>query len=453
MINIKTDSRMVVPGDTFVAIKGNTVDGHDYIEKAIKNGATTIVCENNQIYNVKTINVSSSKEYLNAYLIKNYAQKINRLKLVALTGTNGKTTTAYMTYELLRKLNIKCAYIGTIGFYYNDIYEKTLNTTPDILATYNYLLKAQESGCTIAIIEASSIGLYEGRLNGLNFDIAVFTNLTHDHLDFHKNMHNYMEAKKLLFNTLKDDGISILNSDDKYYENFITKNTITYGFKNADIKCTKHDILYKNFSYEYKGKTYDMASPLFGKYNVYNVMASVGILSSLGISLDKINKYYALIEKPSGRINTLNYKSNTIIIDYAHTPDGIKQVLSSVSNMQKGHIYVVFGCPGNRDRQKRPLMGKAVQKYADFFILTDDDPHDEDERQIVKDTLKGITTDKFEVIIDRKKAITKAFNMLKENDILLILGKGHENEIIIKDKRIKHNDLEFIQKLIAEKEK
>lgn len=448
MINIKTDSRKVLPNDIFVAIKGNTVDGHQFIDSAIKNGATTIVCENNEKYSVKTINVSSSKEYLEKYLEKNYANKLNKLKLVGITGTNGKTTTAFMTYELLRKLKIKCAYIGTIGFFYNDKFEKTLNTTPDILSTYNYLLKAQEEGCEIVLIEASSIGLEENRLYGLKFTIASFSNLTHDHLDFHHNMHNYMESKKILFNNLKTNGIAILNKDDKYYKNFISKNTLTYGFKDSDILCIKHDKTYENFSYSYKNKIYNISTKLFGKYNAYNIMCSIGILISLNINIDKINKLYPSLDKPDGRINIINYKTNKIIVDYAHTPDGMKQVLSSAANLSSGKTYVVFGCPGNRDRRKRPSMGKIAQKYADYFFLTDDDPHDEDEMQIINDTLKGITKDNYEVIVDRKKAITKAFKKLKENDTLLILGKGHENEIIIKDKRIKHNDIEFVNSLI-----
>lgn len=447
-MNIKTDSRAVKPGDTFVALKGHTVDGHDYIEKAIANGATCIVCSNGKTYSVKTINTPDTEEYLKKLLIKEYRNKINALKLVAITGTNGKTTTAYMTYSLLRKLDIKCAYIGTIGFYYNDKFEKTLNTTPDILNLYSYLLKAIDEGCEIAIIEASSIGLVEDRLAGLKFDIGVFTNLTHDHLDFHKNMTKYMEAKQILFNNLKDDGISIINTDDKYGKNYITKNTLTYGFNNTDIMCIKTDDIYKSFTYSYKNKEYDLTSHLFGKYNIYNIMASIGILLSLGISINDINSNYALLEKPAGRINILEYKTNKIIIDYAHTPDGMKQVLSAAANLSTGKTYTVFGCPGNRDRKKRPLMGKMAQKYSDYFILTDDDPHNEDEMQIVGDTIKGITTDKYEVIIDRKKAITKAFSLLKENDTLLILGKGHENAIIIKDQRIEHNDLAFVQDLI-----
>ena len=447
-MNIKTDSRLVKNGDTFIAIKGYTVDGHDYIEKAIENGASCIVCSNNKTYSVKTINVKDTKEYLENYLIDNYAHKINKLKLVAITGTNGKTTTAYMTYELLRKLNIKCAYIGTIGFYYNDHFEKTLNTTPDMLTLYNYLLTAIANECQIVIIEASSIGLVEDRLKGLKFDIATFTNLTHDHLDYHKTMTKYREAKQILFQNLKENGLSIVNTDDKYSKYFLTQNHLTYGFNDSDIKCLKTDNIYTSFTYSYQNKEYNLTSVLFGKYNIYNIMASIGILLSLGINIEDINKNYATLEKPKGRIEILEYGTNRIVIDYAHTPDGMKQVLTSAANLTSGKTYVVFGCPGNRDRQKRPIMGKIVEKYADYFIVTDDDPHNEDEEQIINDILKGIKNNNHEVLIDRKKAITKAFSLLKENDTLLLLGKGHESNIIIKDKLIPHNDIEFVQNLI-----
>ena len=450
MINIKTDSKQVVPGDTFVAIKGNIVDGHKFIEEAIKNGASKVIVSNNKSYPVETINVKNTTKYLNDYLVKNYSKLFKSIKFIGITGTNGKTTTGFMTYQLLRKTNNKVAYIGTIGFFCNDDFEKTLNTTPDILATYNYILKAKEKGCNIIILEASSIGLMEGRLNGIKFDAAVFTNLTHDHLDYHKNMKDYLQAKLILFNNLKPKGIAITNIDDKYGKNFIGPNTLTYGFTDADIKCIRHDDVFSNFTVLYNKKEYTISSPLFGKYNVSNVLASVGILITLGIDINTISKYYPKLSIPTGRINTINYKTNKIIIDYAHTPDGVKQVLSAAIHLSKGKTYVVFGCPGNRDRAKRPMMGRIVNKYADYFIITDDDPHYEDEQRIINDITKNLVSDKYEVIIDRKKAITKAISLLKENDILLILGKGHEDDIIIKNQRIPHNDLQFVNDLVSQ---
>ncbi len=449
MINIKIDSRHVVPGDTFVAIKGSIVDGHNYIEQAIKNGATKVIVSNNKKYSVETVNVKDTDKYLNDYLVKTYSHLFKDIKFVGITGTNGKTTTGFMTYQLLRKVDVKVAYIGTIGFFYNDTFEKTLNTTPDILALYNNLLTAKDNGCTVVILEASSIGLVEGRLNGIQFDAAVFTNLTHDHLDYHKNMHDYMEAKQILFNNLKPTGTAITNVDDKYGINFVGPNNLSYGFKESDIHCIKHDKVFRNFTYQYKGEKYDISSPLFGRYNVSNVLASIGILITLNVDLKAISKYYSSLKIPTGRINTIDYKTNKIIIDYAHTPDGIKQVLSAAVHLTTGKTYVIFGCPGNRDKTKRPIMGRIVNKYADYFIITDDDPHYEEEMDIINQITKGLVSNKYEIIVDRKKAIQKGLSLLKENDILLILGKGHENAIVIKDKEIPHNDLEYVNELIA----
>jgi len=450
MIKIQINSRLVRPGDTFVAIKGNVVDGHNYVEDAIKNGATTVVVSNKEKYNVKTIKVKNTSKYLKDYLVKKYAKSFKDLKIIGLTGTNGKTTTAYMTYQLLRKVGINVAYIGTIGFYYNDEFEKTANTTPDILSLYNNLFKAKEKGCQIVIIEESSIGLKEGRMAGLKFDAAVFTNLTHDHLDYHKTMKEYMIAKLELFRNLKKHGTAIVNIDSRYGKFFtVKKRTITYGFKDATIRCKKHDESYSNITYVYNGNTYELQSPLFGKYNIYNAMASIGILLTLGIDIEKINEYYPTLEAPKGRINIIDYKTNKIIIDYAHTPDGLKQVLTSASKLTSGKTYVVFGCPGNRDRAKRPIMAKIADKYSDYFIITNDDPHYEDEMQIINDAIKGLESDKYDIIIDRKKAISKGIKLLKKDDTLLILGKGHEDSIIIKDKEIPHNDEKYVKEVIA----
>lgn len=448
MINIEINSKLIKKGDTFVALKGTITDGHKYIQNAIDNGATTVVVSNSKTYSVNTINVDNTDDYLTNLLVEKYAKEFEDLKIIGITGTNGKTTIGYMTYQLLRKLKMKVAYIGTLGFYYNDQKESTLNTTPDILSLYKYLIKAKEEKCNIVLIEASSIGLYENRMKGLKFDAAVFTNLTHDHLDYHKNMRNYMLAKKILFNNLKENGLSIINNDDKYKSNFITPNTITYGFENDDITCVEYNDDYSEFKCVYKEELYSIKSPLFGKYNIYNTMAILGILIHLNVNIQKACKLLEKLTPPPGRINIIDYNTNKIIIDYAHTPDGIKQVLNSAKHMQPGKVYVIFGCPGNRDRRKRPMMGKIVEKGSDYFIVTNDDPHYEDPMQIINDTVKELKSNNYETIPDRKEAIKKGLSLLTKNDTLLILGKGHEDAIIIKDQRIPHNDKQFVEEWI-----
>lgn len=448
MINIQNNSRDVKPGDTFVAIVGHITDGHKYIEDAIKRGATKVIVSDGKTYPVETINVDNTEEYLNKYMVDNYSKDFEDMKIIGITGTNGKTTTAFMTYEALRKLNINVAYLGTIGFFYNDNFEKTLNTTPDILNLYKYLEKAKENNCNIVILEASSVALQVGRLNGIKFDVTIFTNLTHEHMEDHHTMKNYLHAKLLINDKLKENGISIVNTDDKYGEYFKTKNTITYGYNNTDMLCIKNNDTYNEFTCTYKGNTYSISSSLYGKYNIYNIMASLVTLDYLGINLNDVTKIYNKLTPPKGRMNVTLYGTNKIIIDYAHTPDGVEKVLTAAKNMTNGHIYTVFGCTGDREKEKRPMMGKTVEKYSDYFIITDDDPHYEDEMAIAKDVASKLTTDKYEIIVDRKKAIERGIELLNENDILLILGKGHEESIRIKDQNVPHNDEEHVLQIL-----
>lgn len=448
MYNIKINSRNVKPGDTFVAIVGHQVDGHKYVEDAIKNGASKVIVSNGKTYDVETINVPDTQEYINNYIVENYANEFKDIKFIGITGTNGKTTIAYMTYQVLRKLGVKAAYIGTIGFMYNDNFQNTLNTTPDIVNLYELLFTAKNAGCTTIILEASSVALLVGRLNGIKFDATIYTNLTHEHMEEHHTMKNYLNAKLLINKQLKENGVSIVNMDDKYGHYFQTENTLSYGFDDEDMICISHNDLYNEFDYKYKDTIYHIKSKLYGEYNIYNIMASLLALDYLGYDLKKISDFYSELIPPKGRMNLIECGTNKIIIDYAHTPDGVEKVLKAAVNLTKGNIYTVFGCVGSRESEKRPMMGHTVNKFSHYFIVTDDDPHYDDEMQIALDTTKGLDQTKFEIIIDRKKAIEKGIALLKDNDTLLILGKGHENAIIIKDKAIPHNDEEYVRKIL-----
>ena len=454
MINIQIDSRLVKPGDTFVAIKGAIYDGHKFIENAINNGATKVIVSDGKTYGVETVNVEDTYAYLHNFLIDNYANEFKSMKIIGVTGTNGKTTTAYLTYEFLKSINVKCAYIGTIGFFYNDKETSTANTTPEILSLYKCLLEAKKEGCTTVILEASSVGLVQGRLDGISFDGAVFTNLSHEHLDHHKTMDAYMKAKRILFENLKPNGFSIVNIDNEYAKYFTSfPGLTTFGFDDrANVKCVRCDETYKNFSFEYKNKTYDITTPLIGRFNVYNSLAVISILLNLKIDITDILKNFPSLGLPKGRMNIIDYKTNKIVIDYAHTPDAVKEVLEASSNLTNGNIYVVFGCPGNRDRTIRPIIGQTVYEKSNYFIVTDDDPHYESEDQIIDDITHDLKHDKFEIETNRKIAISKAIDLLKENDTLLILGKGHENYIVIKDKKILHNDYDYVMSILKNKE-
>ena len=452
MIKIKTDSRKIEKGDTFIAIKGLYRDGHDYIEDAIENGATTIVAQHGN-YDVETIIVKDTREYLIEYLYNKYKKILNRITFIGITGTNGKTTTSYFIHQILNELNIPCAYIGTIGFFLDKKEKELPNTSQDILTLYNLILYTYEKGYRYIILEASSEALVEKRFDKIPFEIALLTNITRDHLDYHKTKENYINAKKILFENLINKKIAIINNDEENKNNFLLKENknITYGIKNGDYKIIKYNI--KNnakFTYSYNNKKYKIKTNITGLHNIYNLLGSIALINSLGIDLKEINKKVKKLSLPDGRMDIIKYKSNKIIIDYAHTPDAIDKIISSARKITKNNIYVVFGCTGNRDKEKRPIMTNIVLSNVKKAIITNDDLHNEDEKEILNDMLKENDKSNYEVCFDRKKAIEKGIDMLNRKDTLLILGKGHEKYMIIKDKKIPFNDkktvLEYIKR-------
>lgn len=449
MINIQSDSRKIKKGDIFVALKCEVNDGHKYIDKAIENGASKIIAEHGN-YSVDTLIVDDTRNYINKYLEENYNKYLDEMTIIGITGTNGKTTTAYLIYQALNKLGKKTAYIGTIGFYLDKKISDLPNTSVDICDTYNLLMEAYDKGYKTVVLEVSSHALANNRLCTLKFDYGIFTNLTQDHLDFHKTMENYALSKQKLFKMLKKNGKAIINVDDSYHETFMLKenNNITYGknglysFKNYEdsIKGTTFDLIIND-------KNYNIKTKLIGKYNVYNLLATISALNNMNTKIEDIISLTKELNPPPGRMDTIDYKNNKIIIDYAHTPDAIYNILRAVKN--DGKKYVIFGCTGERDRLKRPIMGRLVSEMSDYFIITNDDPHNEDEENIVKDILEGNDFKNYEICLDRKEAIKKGINLLKENDILFILGKGHE-EFIVGKTKIRHNDKEEVLKIINE---
>ncbi len=448
MLNIQSDSRKIKKGDTFIAVKCEVNDGHAYIEKAIEAGASKVIAERGE-YSVPTVIVPDTREYLNKYLEENYNKYLDEMTIIGITGTNGKTTSAYLTYQMLNKLGVKTAYIGTIGFYMDKKIKNLPNTSVDICDTYDLLITAYDNGYKCVVLEASSQALASNRLKIVRFDIAAFTNLTQDHLDFHGNMENYALAKQQLFKMLKGNKVAIVNADDSYKDYYLLEgnNNITFGM-NGDYKFSdyKSNINGLSFKLIYNNQEYQVNSKLMGKYNVYNLLTMISIVSNMNYKLDDIVNLIPELSAPAGRIDTIDYKNNKIIIDYAHTPDAIEKILTAVDT--DGDKYVVFGCTGDRDRTKRPIMGKLVSELSKYFIITDDDPHNEDEMQIVNDILEGNTFTNYEVCIDRKEAIRRGIKLLKDNDILFILGKGHEEFIIKGNDKIPHNDKEEVLKCI-----
>ena len=450
-MNVKIDSRKIEKGDTFVALRGVDNDGHNFIEKAIENGATKIVAEYGE-YSVPTEIVKDTRAYLMDYLTSNYNEKISKLKFIGITGTNGKTTTAFLIHNALNKLGIKCAYIGTIGFYIDKKIRPLANTTPDVYDLYNLFLEAVDNGCEYVVQEVSSQGLAYKRVEGYKFDYAIFTNLTQDHLDYHKTMENYANCKQELFKKLKKDGTAIINYDDDYKDRYLLPDNknVTYGFLGGDFQVTNFKMTNTGtlFSYDYMGKHYNITSPLLGRYNVYNLLVTIIVLKLIGISDEKIDDVTKTINPPSGRMDTIIYKNNSIVVDYAHTPDALNKIINTMLEVTKGNIYVVFGCTGDRDRSKRPIMTDIACKLSKKVILTHDDPHNEDQKQIFDDMTKGIKYTNYEICYDRKEAIIKGINLLSENDCLLVLGKGHEEYIIKGNEKIPFNDRKIIEEYI-----
>lgn len=447
MINIKTDSRKIKPGDTFVAIKGLTVDGHDFIEKAIELGASKIVCEHGS-YSVETLVVPNTKEWLQEYLITNYKDEVNKIKLIGMTGTNGKTTTCFLTYQMLLSLGKKAAYMGTIGFYMPGVKRELNNTTPEILDVYSMIVEAIEAGCEYFVMEVSSHSLVEKRIEGLEFSVEAFSNLTEDHLDFHKTMENYLHAKMLILDQLK--GTIIVNNDDAYAKYFETKNYKTLGYNGNDYKILNYHETDNGTLINFKAdKEYSVETNLKCKYNVYNYLTALGILNTLGFSIDSIINITKNIYAPRGRCEQIRVRNSYAVIDYAHTPDAVEKIITSFLENKKGRIITIIGCGGDRDPLKRPIMGEIASRLSDYVIFTSDNPRTEDPNKILEDILKGVTKDNYEVEIDRTAAIRKGLDMLRDNDVLLILGKGHEDYQIIGHTKHHLDDLEEVKKYLS----
>jgi UDP-N-acetylmuramoyl-L-alanyl-D-glutamate--2,6-diaminopimelate ligase len=442
-MNVKIDSRKVSDGDTFIALRGINNDGHDYVEDAIKNGATTVIVEEGE-YSVNTIIVKDTKEYLKEYLENNYYDDIKKLKLIGMTGTNGKTTTCYLIYQALNKVGIKCAYIGTLGFYLIDEKRNLTNTTPNLYEMYEMLLECVQKNYEYVVMEVSSQGLSMGRVDTLIFDYVIFSNLTQDHLDYHKTIENYVSEKQKLFK-MTNDSFAIVNNDDKYKDYFLLDNkNITYGktsndYKISDINSTLNGSSFKLNEEEYFTK-------LIGEYNIYNVTVVIILLKLLNIP--NIKELIEVLDSPNGRMDIINYKDNVIIIDYAHTPDAVEKIITNVSKLPHGRIITLIGCGGNRDKTKRPIMGDIATKYSDFVLFTSDNPRFEKPKDILKDITCKLDTNNYKIIVNREKAIKKGVQMVKKNDILLLLGKGHEDYQIIKDKRRPFSDKQIVLKYL-----
>lgn len=449
MFKYECDSRKVCKGQTFIAIKGLTVDGHDFINNAIENGASKIICEHEIDVPVPYEMVPNTENWLKETLKKEYGEYIDKLKLIGVTGTNGKTTSCYLTYQMLNMLGVNTAYIGTIGFQHKDEIIELNNTTPDVLTIYKLLYHAYENKCEAVVMEVSSQALSYDRLFGINYSIISFTNLTEDHLDYHKTMENYLKAKLLILNHLKKDAVITANMDDKEYIKFKKENHkfLTFGI-NGDYKIKSTDInpINTKLNFSFNSKDYNVTIPLTSKFNVYNYLTMLSIVNSYGLDIEDIIKNTNKLHAPKGRCEAYPVNNGYAVIDYAHTPDAVEKVITAYNELKTNRVITIVGCGGDRDPKKRPIMGDIATRLSDYVILTSDNPRTEDPKKIMDDILNGVKTNNYEVILDRKSAIKKGIDIMEKGDILLILGKGHENYQIIGREKHHLDDAEEVLK-------
>lgn len=434
---LSLNSQTVQKGDLFVALQGNQEHGYDYIEDAISNGCVAVLVDGKDVEcSVPSIRVDNLKSYL-VKLAKNLYPKANNIKLIAVTGTNGKTSVCHFISQLATSLNIKNGVIGTLGL--TSIDKKTINTTPDIFTIYSALQNYINQGMKLVVIEASSHALVQGRLEGLTFIQGIFTNLTQDHLDFHKNMKSYKEAKGKLFNKNSIEK-AIINLDDDNHSYFldISSEIPTETFCNNDFSYFKSN----EYGFICKLNNFVFELPLIGNFNLSNALAAYKSIRSLGYEDDNVIPKLTELSPPPGRMQKIPRKN--IWIDYAHTPDALLNVLKTLKvHYPDYRIRLVFGCGGDRDMTKRQMMGKIASANANSIVITNDNPRSEKPEKICDDILAGIKVENdVQVILDRKKAITSAVQTLGEDEVLLIAGKGHEESQIIGSERLPFSDYE-----------
>ncbi|WP_404452504.1 UDP-N-acetylmuramoyl-L-alanyl-D-glutamate--2,6-diaminopimelate ligase [Virgibacillus necropolis] len=463
---IKMDSREVNQGDLFICINGYTVDGHDYIDQAVANGAVAIIAEKVIHTNVSTIIVPDTLRALAMIATHFYNYPTAKIPLIGITGTNGKTTITYLIESILNEFNRKTGVIGTIQMKIGDHLFPVQNTTPDSLFLQKSFHEMVECNVDTAIMEVSSHALDMGRVYGCDFDIAVFSNLSQDHLDYHHDMDDYLRAKSLLFaqlgNTFKKthQKFAVINVDDPRHdiiERSTAQHIITYSCKtNAAVTATNIQLAANKTKFKLNTPLGEIMinSKLIGMFNVYNMLAAVGAALALRIPLLTIKAALEKITGISGRFEPIDgNQSFTTIVDYAHTPDSLENVLQVIKDFAKKNIFVVVGCGGDRDKTKRPQMGAIALKYADKVIFTSDNPRTEDPQAILEDMVHGQIESHYEIIEDRKQAIYHAINLASDHDIVLIAGKGHETYQLIGHTKYNFDDREIAKNAILSKEK
>lgn len=453
---LSSNSKTVVPGNLFIAKKGLSLEGAQFVEEAIDAGASAVMTDMYNPFlkkNVVQLIAKNSQELEGKLAAKFYQDPSHELFMVGVTGTSGKTTTTYLIRHVLQSLLGPTGLIGGVECIIGNQYFPSVLTTPDVLTNHKLLREMKEVGCKAAAMEVSSHGLAQGRVSHIDFDVAVFTNLSQDHLDYHKDMQEYAEVKAGFFSSLPSSKIAVVNADSPWTA-FMVKNCLatilTFGIeKKADVRA--YDLkLHQNsseFRVEYKEETHSFSGHLIGKFNVYNYLAAITVGLAKGLALKKVLQALSSFSSVPGRLQKVsNKKGLHIFVDHSHKPDALENVLSTLSQIKKGKLICLFGCGGNRDAGKRPLMGKIAERLSDEVIITSDNPRSEDPLAIIQQIMQGIKRPaNILVEPDRRSAIEKAVHRMKKEDILLIAGKGHETYQIFS-----HGIIEFDDRVVAE---
>ncbi len=456
---IQFDSRKVGEGNLFVAQDGTTVDGHNFITDCVAKGAKAVLLSKKEFLpsqpdGVTYILTNDADEALGQMASKWFGEPSKKLTLVGVTGTNGKTTIATLLYKLTRALGHKAGLLSTVVNYVDDQSVPATHTTPDALELNALLAKMVAAGCSHAFMEVSSHSIAQRRIAGLDFDGALFTNLTRDHIDYHKTFDNYRDTKKRLFDDLKPAAFAVTNKDDKNGL-VMTQNckAAVYTYSTRAMADYRAQILEEGFDgmlLQLDGQ--EVFVPLVGRFNVSNLLCIYGAAINLGFDKMEVLRVLSTLTPVNGRFETIRSpKGWTAIIDYAHTPDAVDNVIQTINEIRKGKLFTVVGCGGNRDKGKRPMMAQIAKHGSDQLILTSDNPRDEEPEDILRDMAAGLTDEELRstlIISDRESAIKTACTLAQANDVILVAGKGHEDYQIIKGVKHHFDDHEIVRKCI-----
>lgn len=464
--NVTDHSGLVQEGSVFVAVRGVTADGHDFLDEVSKKKPAAIIAQSKGPvdYQGLWIQVPDTKQVLGRLAAHYAGNPAADLAVIGVTGTNGKTTVTHFIHALLERAMVKSGMIGTIKVHDGQRMRDATHTTPGAVEMQSILRSMKDNGCKAVAMEASSHGLDQGRCQGIPFRVGVFLNLTQDHLDYHKTMAAYFEAKKLLFTGMAEegsDGVAVINIDDPVGEKLVEEfsgrlKIITFGTSaNADFRASeiRPSVRGQSFALEAKGRSYLVRLPVVGRFNVLNAIASLAAVSALGLRVRDVVKSLADMRQTAGRMEYVGGDRISVFVDYAHTPDAVEKACATLRSLNPGRLITVFGCGGDRDQSKRPLMAEAAASQSHLCIVTSDNPRNEDPEEIISQILPGLGEKPHEVVLDRREAINLAVELSKPSDIILIAGKGHETYQEINGVRNHFDDREVARRALEAKKK